>query len=150
MNRPESLNAFNEKMAYEIQSSLKKFSNDKNIRCVAITGSARAFSAGQDLKEDGAFNFSDLLKRRYNPIIKLICGMNKPVVALINGIAAGAGMSLALACDFRIMSSNAKMVQAFSQIGLVPDSGASFFSAETCRLFKSVRACRTRRRNFCR
>jgi len=128
LNRPDSLNAFNEKMTNEIQATLKNFVRDENVRCVAITGNGRAFSAGQDLKEiSSGTSFSDLLKRRYNPIIMLIAGMQKPVVALINGIAAGAGMSLGLACDFRIMNSNAKLIQAFVKIGLVPDSGSSFF-----------------------
>jgi 2-(1,2-epoxy-1,2-dihydrophenyl)acetyl-CoA isomerase len=128
LNRPESLNAFNEKATSEIQSALKNFAKDENIRCVVITGSGRAFSAGQDLKEvTPDTSFSDSLKRRYNPIIMLITGMQKPVVALINGVAAGAGMSLALACDFRIMSANAKLIQAFVKIALIPDSGSTFF-----------------------
>ena len=128
LNRPDSLNAFNEKMTVEIQTALERFSNDEGVRCVAITGSGRAFSAGQDLKEvTPGRSFSDSLKRRYNPIIGLITGMGKPVVALVNGVAAGAGMSLALACDFRIMRSGAKFIQAFVKIGLVPDSGSSYF-----------------------
>ncbi len=128
LNRPDSLNAFNERMTAEIQTALKSFSNDENVRCVGITGSGRAFSAGQDLKEIApGRSFSDFLKRRYNPIIKLITSMEKPVVALVNGVAAGAGMSLALACDFKIMNSNAKFIQAFVKIGLVPDSGSSYF-----------------------
>ncbi len=127
-NRPESLNAFNEKMTDEIQSALKSFAKDENVRCVMITGNGRAFSAGQDLKEvSSETSFRDSLRRRYNPIVMLITGMQKPVVALINGVAAGAGMSLALACDFIIMSSGAKLVQAFIKIGLVPDSGSLFF-----------------------
>jgi 2-(1,2-epoxy-1,2-dihydrophenyl)acetyl-CoA isomerase len=128
LDRPGSLNAFNEKMTSEIQSVLKGFSADTKVRCVAITGSGRAFSAGQDLKEVGpGTSFADSLKRRYNPIIRLITGMEKPVIALVNGVAAGAGMSLALACDFKVMSSSAKLIQAFVKIGLVPDSGSSFF-----------------------
>ncbi len=128
MNRPGSLNAFNEKMTDEIQSALRLLSENDEVRCVAITGQGRAFSAGQDLKEITPENsFAESLNRRYNPIIKLIVGMQKPVVALINGIAAGAGMSLALACDFRVMSSSAKLIQAFVRIGLVPDSGSTFF-----------------------
>lgn len=128
LNRPESLNALNEKMTAEIQSVLKSFSDDTNVRCVAITGAGRTFSAGQDLKEvSPGRSFSDLLRRRYNPIIRLITGMRKPVVALVNGVAAGAGMSLALACDFKVMSAAAKFVLAFVKIGLVPDSGSSFF-----------------------
>ena len=128
MDREDSLNAFNEKMTSEIHSVLKSFSADQNIRCVAITGNGRAFSAGQDLKEvRPGTSFSESLKRRYNPIISRITGMEKPVVALVNGVAAGAGMSLALACDFKIMSSSAKLIQAFVKIGLVPDSGSSYF-----------------------
>ena len=127
-NRPDSLNAFNGKMTSEIGSALKSFSGDENVRCVAITGSGRAFSAGQDLKEvSQATSFSDLLKQRYNQIIMQITGMHKPVVALINGVAAGAGMSVALACDFKIMRHDAKFIQSFVKIGLVPDSGSSFF-----------------------
>ncbi len=128
LNRPESLNALDEKMAAEIQSVLKSFSNDTSVRCVSITGAGRAFSAGQNLKEvSPGRSFSELLKMRYKPIIKLITGMEKPVVALINGIAAGAGMGLALACDFKIMKATAKFIPAFVKIGLVPDSGLSFF-----------------------
>ncbi len=128
MNRPDSFNAFNEKMAAEFQLALKELSGDEEIRCVAITGSGRAFSAGQDLKEvQPGSSFSALVRRRYNPIIKLITGMQKPVVALVNGVAAGAGMGIALASDFRIMSSSARFIQAFIRIGLVPDSGSSFF-----------------------
>lgn len=128
MNRPDSFNAINEKMAAEFQLALKELGDDEKIRCVAITGSGRAFSAGQDLKEvRPGSSFSVIVKRRYNPIIKLVTGMQKPVVALVNGVAAGAGMGIALACDFRIMSSGAKFIQAFIRVGLVPDSGSSFF-----------------------
>lgn len=128
LNRPESLNAFNEKMTAEIQTALKELSADRSVRCLAITGSGRAFSSGQDLKEvEPGKSFAESLRRRYNPIIRLIAGMEKPAVALVNGVAAGAGMSLVLACDFRIMSSSAIMVQAFVRIGLVPDSGSSYF-----------------------
>ncbi len=128
MDRPDSLNAFNEKMTAEMQLVLRSFSADTKVRCVAITGNGRAFSAGQDLKEvsPGA-SFADSLKRRYNPIIMQITAMEKPVVALVNGVAAGAGMSLALACDFKVMTSSAKLIQAFVKIGLVPDSGSSYF-----------------------
>ncbi|HEY9165654.1 MAG TPA: enoyl-CoA hydratase-related protein [Candidatus Kryptonia bacterium] len=128
LNRPDSLNAFNEEMTEEIFSVLRDFSKDENVRCVSITGNGRAFSAGQDLKEvSPGRSFADSLRRRYNPIIRQITSMRKPVVALVNGVAAGAGMSLALACDFIIMSSDAKFIQAFVKIGLVPDSGSSFF-----------------------
>jgi 2-(1,2-epoxy-1,2-dihydrophenyl)acetyl-CoA isomerase len=128
LNRPDSLNAFNEKMTAEMQAVLKSFAADESVRCVAITGSGRAFSAGQDLKEVGpGRSFGDSLRRRYNPIIRLVTGMEKPVVALVNGVAAGAGMSLALACDFKVMSAGARMIQAFVKVGLVPDCGSSYF-----------------------
>ncbi len=128
MNRPDSLNALNEKMTDEIRTGLNDLSRDPAVRCVAITGKGKAFSSGQDLRElSSGRSPAEFLRRRYNPIVRLLTGMEKPVVALVNGVAAGAGMSLALACDFRIMSAGAKMVQAFVRIGLVPDSGASFF-----------------------
>ena len=128
LNRPDSLNAFNEKMTTDIQTALKELSADREVRCVAITGSGRSFSSGQDLKEvSQAKSFADSLRKRYNPIIRLITGMEKPVIALVNGVAAGAGMSLVLACDYRTMSSSAKLIQAFVRIGLVPDSGSTYF-----------------------
>ncbi len=128
LNRPDSLNAFNEQMTAEMQLALKELSSAEEVRCVAIAGSGKAFSSGQDLKDlTPGKSFAESLRRRYNPIIRLVTGMEKPVVALVNGVAAGAGMSLALACDFRIMSSGAKLIQAFVRIGLVPDSGASYF-----------------------
>ncbi len=128
LDRPDSLNAFNEKMTAEMQTALKELSADRSVRCVAITGSGRAFSSGQDLKEvSHAKSFADSLRRRYNPIVRLITGMEKPAVALVNGVAAGAGMSLALSCDFRIMSASSKLIQAFVRVGLVPDSGSSYF-----------------------
>lgn len=128
LNRPDFLNAINEKMTAEMQTALKELSADRSVRCVAVTGNGKAFSSGQDVKEiPQAKSFADSLRRRYNPIIRLITGMEKPAIALVNGIASGAGMSLALSCDFRIMSSTAKLVQSFVRIGLVPDSGSSYF-----------------------
>lgn len=128
LDRPDTLNAVNEKMTAEMQTALKELSAERSVRCVALTGSGKAFSSGQDVKEIlQAKSFADSLRRRFNPIIRLITGMEKPAVALVNGVAAGAGMSLALACDFRIMSSSAKLVQSFVKIGLVPDSGSSYF-----------------------
>ncbi len=128
MNRPDSLNALNDKMTTDIQIALKELSADRSVRCVSITGSGRAFSSGQDLKEASQLkSFADSLRKRYHPIIKLVTGMEKPVIALVNGVAAGAGMSLALSCDYRIMTSSSKLIQAFVRIGLVPDSGSTFF-----------------------
>ncbi len=128
LSRPQFLNAIDEEMGSELQTALKLLSHDEKVRCVAITGEGQAFPAGQDVKEirEGT-SFGELVRKRYNPVIKLMIQMEKPVVAVVNGIAAGAGTTLALACDFRIMSSSAKLIQAFVRIGLVPDSGSSYF-----------------------
>ncbi len=134
LNRPVALNAINEKMGEELFSALKQADKDKSIRCLVITGAGRAFSAGEDvqgLKERygaGAHpSLGDHLRKKYNPIILSIRNMEKPVIARLNGIAAGSGASIALACDFRIASEEAGLKQAFIGIGLVPDSGSSYF-----------------------
>lgn len=128
LNRPDSLNAFNDKMAAEMYTALKELSADRSARCVAITATGKSFCSGRDLKElSPGKSYAELLRHRYNPIIRIITGMEKPVVALIGGSAAGAGMSLALACDFRVMSASARLRQDFIDVGLVPDSGSSYF-----------------------
>ena len=134
LNRPESLNALNEKMGEELNAALKEADKDEKTRCLVITGAGRAFSAGEDvagLKERyGAGShpsLGDHLRKKYHPIITRIRGMEKPVLARLNGIAAGSGASIALACDIRIASEEAGLKQAFIGVGLVPDSGSSYF-----------------------
>lgn len=130
LNRPEKFNAFNREMALLLQSFLDEISADKNIRCVMITGSGKAFCAGQDLGEVSGENpmaFSKILGEHYNPIITRIRSLEMPVVAAINGVAAGAGANIALCCDIVLASSSASFIQAFSKIGLIPDSGGTFF-----------------------
>ncbi len=131
LNRPDVFNACNEQLTTDLQAALDAAKDDDEVRCVVLTGAGRAFCSGQDLKEaptgDGKRSLADSLRRRYNPIIKRITELPKPVIAAINGAAAGAGLSLALACDMRIMSSRAKLVEAFIGIALVPDSGATYF-----------------------
>lgn len=128
LNRPESMNTFNDKMAAEMYTALKELSADRSVRCAAITGIGNSFCSGRDLKElSHGKSFAELLRHRYNPIIRIITGMEKPVVALVCGTAAGAGMSLALACDFRIMTASSRLRQDFIDAGLVPDSGSSYF-----------------------
>lgn len=126
LNRPDDLNAINDKLTFELQDALKAVRKDK-VRCLVITGAGRAFCAGQDLKSvqgrSGDFDFADALRSRYNPVVSGIRALEIPVIAAINGVAAGAGWSLALACDLRISVSTAKFVSAFGKIGLVPDSG---------------------------
>lgn len=130
LNRPDDMNAFTRQMRKELARELKTLSRDKSIRCLVITGAGRAFSAGQDLKEataDGhAIDFTTTLRNEYNPIILQLQALNMPTIASINGVAAGMGWSLALACDLRLCSSKAKFVSAFSGIGLVPDCGMSW------------------------
>jgi 2-(1,2-epoxy-1,2-dihydrophenyl)acetyl-CoA isomerase len=130
LNRPEVFNAFNEQMKKEMNDALKEAEKDSAVRCLVIRGAGeKAFCSGQDLKEhQGAQrSLKDSLEKSYNPMVRKIRSMEKPVIAMINGVAAGAGCSLALACDMRIMSTSAKLIEVFIRIGLVPDSGSHWF-----------------------
>lgn len=134
LNRPEVYNAFNDPLSYELQDALKQVEKDKQVRAVVLTGAGKAFSSGQDLKaaaEAGQRNLSDSLHKRYNPIIRAIRNMPKPVICKLNGVAAGAGCSLALACDVIIASEAATMIEIFVNIALVLDSGSSYFLPRT-------------------
>ncbi|MEZ4773174.1 MAG: enoyl-CoA hydratase-related protein [Bacteroidia bacterium] len=131
LNRPEVYNSFNREMALDLQDRLDECAVDDNIRAVMITGSGNAFSAGQDLKEvtdpDENPGFQVILHEHFNPIIRRLRELKIPVVAAVNGVAAGAGANIALACDVVIAADTAYFVQAFSKIGLIPDSGGTFF-----------------------
>ncbi|MGA2462420.1 MAG: enoyl-CoA hydratase-related protein [Candidatus Bathyarchaeia archaeon] len=134
LNRPDVLNAVNEKMGQELQEALKIAERDPEIRCLIITGKGRAFCAGEDIQAlKGQYErgenpkLGERLLYKYNPIIRRIRGMEKPVIAAVNGAAAGAGAGIAYSCDLRIASDTAKFFQAFVKIGLAPDSGTSFF-----------------------
>ena len=138
LNRPAALNAFNDKMGEEFYAALKEAEKDEETRCLIITGTGRAFSAGEDITgfkeryDEGKHStLGDHLRKKYHPMILRIRNMEKPVIARINGIAAGSGASIALACDIRIASEEAGLKQAFIGIGLVPDSGSSYFLAQT-------------------
>jgi 2-(1,2-epoxy-1,2-dihydrophenyl)acetyl-CoA isomerase len=129
LNRPAKYNAFNREMALLMQDKLDACQG-REVRCVCITGAGKAFSAGQDLEEvadpDGP-RVENILGEHYNPIIKKIRKLEKPVVAAVNGVAAGAGANIALCCDIVIASASASFIQAFSRIGLIPDSGGTYF-----------------------
>lgn len=131
LNRPDVYNACNEQLTTDLQDALAKAAADDAVRVVVLTGAGRAFCSGQDLKDapsgGGKRSLADSLQRRYNPIIRAMRALPKPIIAGINGAAAGAGLSLALAADIRIMSTAAKLVEAFIAIALVPDSGATYF-----------------------
>jgi 2-(1,2-epoxy-1,2-dihydrophenyl)acetyl-CoA isomerase len=130
LNRPDKFNAFNREMALALQSTLDNCGEDDNIRCVVLTGSGKAFCAGQDLGEvtgENPMSFDLILQEHYNPIIVRIRQLRKPVVAAVNGVAAGAGANIALSCDLVVAHEAASFIQAFSKIGLIPDSGGTFF-----------------------
>lgn len=140
LNRPDVFNAFNDDQSYELQDALKQAKRDKQVRVIVLTGAGKAFCSGQDLKAiAGAKNRSlrDSLDKRYNPIIKAMRSMPKPIIGKINGVAAGAGCSLALACDYVIASEYASFIEVFINVGLVLDSGSSYFLP---RLVGSARA----------
>jgi 2-(1,2-epoxy-1,2-dihydrophenyl)acetyl-CoA isomerase len=130
LNRPDALNSFNVKMKEALLAGLKEAGRDKSVRVVVLTGAGRAFSAGQDLKERQQADAADLgteLRLRYNPIVLAVRRLEKPVIGAINGVAAGAGISVALACDIRIASESASFIEVFGRVGLVPDTGSSWF-----------------------
>ncbi|MFN5251586.1 MAG: enoyl-CoA hydratase-related protein [Bacteroidia bacterium] len=130
LNRPDVFNAFNDEQSYELQDALKQASRDAEVRVIVLTGAGKAFCSGQDLKaiaESKNRSLSESLYKRYNPIIKAMREMPKPIICRLNGVAAGAGASLALACDFIIASEHASLIEVFINVGLVPDSGSSYF-----------------------
>ena len=130
LNRPKKFHSIIRELALEFQNSLDKCINDGNVRAVLITAKGKAFCAGQDLEEatnPNAPNITKIIQEHYNPIIRKIRCLEKPVIAAVNGVAAGAGASIALCCDIIVAKESASFVQAFSKIGLIPDSGATFF-----------------------
>lgn len=144
LNRPDSLNAFNTKMLLDLQQAFKEAECD-DVRCVVITGAGKGFCSGQDLKdfEEEKKTFKEAIEKKYNPLIRQIMSLPKPVICGINGVAAGAGLSLALACDFRIAVESAQLIEVFINIGLVPDSGSSFTLPRITGLTKAYQMCAT-------
>ena len=130
LNRPKVFNSFNKDMALELQSVLDDCEKNTEVRAILLTGEGKAFCAGQDLQEitdpDGP-ELSTIVREHYNPIIERIRSIEKPIVCAVNGVAAGAGANIALACDISIAGESVAFIQAFSNIGLIPDSGGTFF-----------------------
>ena len=131
LNRPDVFNSFNREMALLLQSILDDCEYNNDVRSIVITGNGKAFCAGQDLKEvtSSELNpgFKKILEEHYNPIITRIRSIHKPIIAAVNGVAAGAGANIALSCDLVVASNKASFIQAFSKIGLIPDSGGTFY-----------------------
>jgi 2-(1,2-epoxy-1,2-dihydrophenyl)acetyl-CoA isomerase len=130
LNRPSVFNSFNQAMAFALQKALDDAELNDEVRAIVITGEGKAFCAGQDLAEamdpEGP-ELQSIVKDHYNPIIERIRAIEKPIIAAVNGVAAGAGANIALACDITIAKKSASFIQAFSKIGLIPDSGGTFF-----------------------
>lgn len=132
LNRPKALNSFTAEMHAEVREAMVQVTEDTGIRCLVITGAGRGFCAGQDLGdravsgEGGAPDLGESVEKNYNPLIRSIMNLPKPVICAVNGVAAGAGSSIALACDIVLAARSASFIQVFCKIGLVPDSGGTF------------------------
>jgi 2-(1,2-epoxy-1,2-dihydrophenyl)acetyl-CoA isomerase len=130
LNRPDKLNSFNQDMAMDVQAALDHCMDNPEVRAVLITGAGRGFCAGQDLAEaiaPGAADIEEHVETKYNPIVRKIRGIEKPVIAAVNGVAAGAGANLAFCCDIVVAGESAKFIQSFINIGLIPDTGGTYF-----------------------
>ncbi len=145
LNRPDKLNAFNEQMGVDLLEALKDGERAPEVRCLVLIGEGRAFSVGEDLNTNRTMMESgkpvllgEVVKRKYNPIVQRIRKMDKPVLGAVNGITAGAGLGLALACDLRAASDKATFHEAFIKAGLVPDSGTSFWLTRILGLGKAM------------
>jgi 2-(1,2-epoxy-1,2-dihydrophenyl)acetyl-CoA isomerase len=145
LNRPDVFNSFNRQMSLELQQQLDHAAADEGIRCIVLTGAGKAFCAGQDLKEvttpELNPGFRAILEEHYNPIIQRIRTIEKPILAAVNGVAAGAGANIALACDIVLAVESAAFIQAFSKIGLVPDSGGTFFLPRLIGFQRAMALC---------
>lgn len=130
LNRPDKFNAFNREMAISLQEKIEECRTNQGVRAIVLSANGKAFCAGQDLSEaidDNGIELPDIVEKHYNPIIQKIRNIEKPVVCAVNGVAAGAGANIALACDIVVAHENVSFIQAFSKIGLIPDSAGTFF-----------------------
>ena len=147
LNRPEVFNSLNEQMHKELKTVIAGIKKDKTIRVLIITASGKAFCAGQDLNDrsvnngDEKLDLGESIERKYNPLIKSIYNLEIPVICKINGVAAGAGVGIALACDFVIAVDTSSFIQAFCKIGLVPDSGNSYFLPKLVGMARAKELC---------
>lgn len=141
LNRPDVLNAVNLQLTTELSDAVRLAERTPGVRCVILTGAGKGFCSGQDLRDRagvGDVSYADSLRQRYNPIVLRLRTMEKPVIAAVNGVAAGAGCNLALAADLRIASDRASFIEVFSRVGLIPDSGGSFILPRLVGLAKAM------------
>ena len=144
LNRPEVYNALNDDITFEMQDALKVIAKDDAVRVVVLSGEGKAFCSGQDLKAASGQekrSFIDSLHKRYNPIIRAMRNLPKPIICRLNGVAAGAGCSIALACDIIVAAEEATLIEVFINIGLVPDSGSSYFLPRLVGTAKAFELC---------
>ena len=145
LNRPDVLNAVNDQLARELHDALRQASREAAVRALVLTGAGRGFCSGQDLRGQAAEDrsYREHLRATYNPVILLLRTIEKPVIAAVNGVAAGAGMSLALAADLRIASEKASFIEVFARVGLIPDSGSTYLLTRLVGLGKALELCYT-------
>ena len=145
LNRPDVLNAVNDQLARELHDALRQASREAAVRALVLTGAGRGFCSGQDLRGQAAEDrsYREHLRATYNPVILLMRTIEKPVIAAVNGVAAGAGMSLALAADLRIASEKASFIEVFARVGLIPDSGSTYLLTRLVGLGKALELCYT-------
>lgn len=153
LNRPDTYNAINDAFTKELLDALKHADRDPDVRVVILTGAGKAFCSGQDLgdlkdkyKPGYVPHLGADLRKRYNPLARKIATMSKPTIAAVNGVAAGAGMSLALACDMRICSEHASFIEVFINVGLIPDSASTWFLPRIVGLGRALELCMTGRK----
>lgn len=140
LNRPDKLNSFDNSLAANLQAALDHCMDNPDVRCVLLTGAGRGFCAGQDLAEAVSDDFGEIedhVEQKYNPIVRKIRALEKPVIAAVNGVAAGAGANLAYCCDIIVAAEGAKFIQSFVNIGLVPDTGGTYFLPRLVGLHKA-------------
>lgn len=140
LNRPDVLNAVNDQLSLELGEALKYAERERAVRALVLTGAGRGFCSGQDLRDRagvGEISYGDSLRRRYNPLIQRLASLEKPVIAAVNGVAAGAGCNLALACDLRVASDRASFIEVFARVGLIADSGGTYFLPRLVGLAKA-------------
>jgi len=142
-NRPDKLNSFTASMHAEVREVLSRVQHSEDVRCLVITGNGRGFSAGQDLADLDMAALGEVVDRDYNALLRTITSLNIPVIASVNGVAAGAAANLALACDIVLAAKSAKFIQPFSQLGLVPDGGGTWTLPRLIGLARATALCMT-------